>query len=106
MKAFQMWYICATSIVAMSTATLRLDESLRARIARLATALDQSAHSFMVQALTEKVDEAEWKLALQQEAHQRDAAVLAGEPVVEWHEMRAWLQGRMHAGAPDRTRSR
>lgn len=90
----------------MSTATLRLDDTLRARIARLASASDQSPHSFMVQALAEKVDEAEWKLAMQQEAHQRDAAILAGEPVVEWHEMRDWLQRRVEQAAPGTKRRR
>ena len=83
----------------MSTATLRLDDALRARIARLAGATQQTPHSFMVQALTEKVDEAEWKLAMQQQAHRRDAALQAGEPAVEWHEMRDWLQRRL-ANAP------
>jgi predicted transcriptional regulator len=79
----------------MSTATLRIDDSLRERIARVAAATDQTPHSFMVKALSEKVDEAEWKLALQQEAQSRDAAVLAGEPAVEWHEMRDWLHRRL-----------
>ena len=89
----------------MSTATLRLDESLRARIARLAGATDQTPHSFMVQALAEKVDEAEWKLAMQQQAQQRDAAMQAGEPAVEWHEMRDWLQRRLaEATKPKRRR--
>jgi predicted transcriptional regulator len=88
----------------MSTATLRLDESLRERIARLAGATDQTPHSFMVQALAEKVDEAEWKLAMQQQALQRDTAARAGEPVVEWHEMRDWLQRRVAEGAKPKRR--
>lgn len=82
----------------MTTATLRLDESLRERIARLAGATGQSPHSFMVQALAEKVVEAEWKLAIQEDAHQRDLAILAGEPTVEWHEMRDWLARRVAEG--------
>lgn len=88
------WYKCAT-MRPMSTATLRIDDALRERIARVAAATDQSPHSFMVQALAEKVVEAEWKLALHQEAAQRDAALHAGEPAVEWHEMRDWLQRRL-----------
>ena len=79
----------------MSTATLRLEDALRARIVRLAAATDQTPHSFMVQALAEKVVEAEWKLAMQEEAHSRDAALLAGEQPVEWHEMRDWLERRL-----------
>ena len=90
----------------MSTSTLRLDDSLRARIARIADASDQTPHAFMVQALTEKVVEAEWRLALQQEALGRDQALVAGEPGVEWHEMKSWLQRRLDDGAPARKASR
>ncbi len=82
----------------MSTSSLRLDDSLRARIAQVARATEQTPHSFMVQALAEKVDEAEWKLAVQQEAHRRDQALVAGEPGVEWHEMKSWLQQRLDTG--------
>ena len=84
----------------MSTSALRLDDSLRVRIAQVAAASDQTSHGFMVQALTEKVDEAQWKLAMQQQAQQRDAALQTGEPGVDWHEMRDWLQRRVAGGAP------
>lgn len=79
----------------MSTASLRLEDSLRERIARIAAATDQTPHSFMVQALAEKVDEAEWKLGMQQEALRRDQALQAGETAVEWHEMRTWIEQRL-----------
>ncbi|MEY2617538.1 MAG: hypothetical protein RL522_540 [Pseudomonadota bacterium] len=79
----------------MTTSTLRLDDALRARIAHVARATEQTPHSFMVQALAEKVDEAEWKLGIQQEALRRDQALVAGEPAVEWHEMKSWLQQRL-----------
>ncbi len=85
----------------MSTTTLRIDETLRERIARLARALDQTPHNFMVEALAQKADEAEWKLSLQHQAQQRDAALRAGEAGVEWHEMRAYLKSRLSA-APAR----
>ena len=79
----------------MSTTTLRIDETLRQRIGRLAQALDQTPHNFMVEALAQKADEAEWKLSLQREAQQRDLALQAGEPGIEWHEMRAYLNNRL-----------
>ncbi len=89
----------------MSTSTLRLDDALRARIARLAQANEQTPHAFMVQALAEKVDEAEWRLAIQDEAHARDRALIAGEPVVEWHEMKSWLEQRLKTKAPGRSKA-
>ena len=60
----------------------------------------------MVQALAEKVDEAEWKLGMQQEAHSRDAALQAGEPVVEWHEMRDWLARRLEQQQKPKAKAR
>ena len=83
----------------MSTTTLRIEETLRERIARLAQAFGQTPRNFMVEALAQKADEAEWKLSMQQEAHRRDLALQAGEPGVEWHEMRDYLQNRL-ATAP------
>ena len=68
----------------MSTTTLRIDESLRDRITKLA----------------QKADEAEWRLGVQQEAHQRDVALQAGEPGVEWHEMKTYLQQRLTDAQP------
>ena len=37
----------------MSTTTLRIEEGLRERIGRLATALNQTPHCFMVEALAQ-----------------------------------------------------
>ena len=79
----------------MSTTTLRIDDALRERIAQLAKAFDQTPHNFMLEALAQKADEAEWKLAMRREGQQRDAALVAGEPGVEWHEMRAYLRKRL-----------
>lgn len=88
----------------MTTTTLRIDDALRERIARLAGALNQTPHNFMVEALAQKADEAEWKLSMQREARQRDAALQAGEPGVEWHEMRAYLANRLKQRAAGKSR--
>ena len=80
----------------MSTTTLRIEDTLRKRIAQLALALNQTPHNFMLEALAQKVDEAEWKLSMQREAQQRDVALQAGEPGVEWHEMRTYLRERLN----------
>jgi len=57
--------------------------------------LNQTPHSFMVEALAQKADEAEWRLGVQQEAQQRDTALQAGEPGVDWHEMKTYLRTRL-----------
>ena len=79
----------------MSTTTLRIEESLRERIARLAGAMNQTPHSFMVEALAQKADEAECLLGMQREAQQRDEALQAGQPGVEWNEMKTYLRSRV-----------
>ena len=83
----------------MSTTTLRIEESLRQRIGRLANSLNQTPHSFMVEALAQKADEAEWRLGVQHAAQQRDAALQAGEGGVEWHEMKTYLRSRTVAAS-------
>ena len=90
----------------MSTTTLRIDDALRERIARLAQALNQTPHNFMVEALAQKTDEAEWRMAMQMQAQQRDLALKAGEPGIEWHEMRAYLQDRLSKPSQDTARPR
>lgn len=83
----------------MSTTTLRIEEPLRERIVRLAGELNQTPHSFMVEALAQKADEAEWRLGVQREAQLRDSALQAGEAGIEWHEMKAYLHARLAESA-------
>lgn len=84
----------------MSTTTLRLPEALKQRISELAEQTGQTAHAFMVDALQEKADEAEWRVAMQSEALARDRAIDADGRVIEWHEMRTWLQAKAQGGHP------
>ena len=79
----------------MSTTTLRIEDAQRERIVRLAQAFDQTPHNFMLEALAQKADEAEWKLSMQQDAQQRDAGLQAGASSIEWHEMRTYLRSRL-----------
>lgn len=81
----------------MSTTTLRVDDALRQRIVRLAGALNQTPHSFMVEALAQKADEAEWKLALQKEAQRRDKAMQKADTGVEWQDARLRLNQKLAA---------
>ncbi len=78
----------------MSTTTLRIDTPLRQRILNLAQATGQSAHSFMIEALAQKTEEAEWQLAMQKEAASRDAEMQASQSGLDWHDVRAWMLAR------------
>ena len=79
----------------MSTTTFRIEPLLSKRITQLAQALNQTPHNFMLEALAEKADETEWKLAMQREAQQRGGALQTGTPGVAWHEMRTYLRARL-----------
>lgn len=78
----------------MSTTTLRIDPPLRQRIHDLAQATGQSAHSFMIEALTQKTEEAEWKLAIQSEAAERSEQMQTTQSGLDWHDVRAWMLAR------------
>ncbi len=78
----------------MSTTTLRIDTPLRQRILDLAQATGQSAHSFMIEALAQKTEEAEWQLAIQKEAAQRSEQMLASQSGLDWHDVRDWMLAR------------
>lgn len=83
----------------MSTTTLRIDTPLRQRILNLAQATGQSAHSFMIEALVQKTEEAEWQLAMQKEAAERSEHMQATQSGLDWHDVRAWMLARA-AGQP------
>lgn len=78
----------------MTTTTLRLDAPLRQRIVDLAMKTGQSAHSFMVDALAEKTEEAEWRLGIALEAAQRSADMQASQQGLDWHDVREWALAR------------
>ncbi len=78
----------------MSTTTLRIDTPLRQRILDLAQATGQSAHSFMIEALAQKTEEAEWQLAIQKEAAERSEQMEASQTGLDWHDVRAWMLAR------------
>ncbi len=75
----------------MSTTTLKLPDRLKARIARLAKANGQSAHSFMVEALEHAVARAERIHAFVHEAVAADAAIESGGKTYSAKDVHAWL---------------
>jgi predicted transcriptional regulator len=86
----------------MSTTTLRIDTPLRQRILDLAQATGQSAHSFMIEALAQKTEEAEWQLAMQKEAADRSEQMEATQLGLDWNDVRAWMLARAAGQAVER----
>ena len=78
----------------MSTTTLRLPDELRARIAKLAAKSGQTAHSVMLDAIAQKVEEEELRAAFYGEADTRFAEMIESGAGIPWHDMRAYLKAR------------
>ena len=78
----------------MSTTTLRLPDELRKRIAKLAAKSGQTAHSVMLDAIAQKVEEEELRVSFYNEADTRFAEIMESGAGIPWHDMRAYLKAR------------
>ncbi|MGH9578984.1 MAG: CopG family ribbon-helix-helix protein [Terriglobales bacterium] len=90
----------------MSTTTLRLPDELRARIARLAKKSGKTAHSVMLDAIAQKVEEEELRASFHGEADTRFAEMIESGAGIPWHDMRAYLKTRASGKAAQAPRTR
>jgi predicted transcriptional regulator len=93
----------------MSTTTLRLPPELRERITKLTENTEVTAHSFMLDAIAEKVANEELRRGYLAEGNARLANMLETGIGIEWSEMRRYLGERARgalAAPPKATRWR
>lgn len=86
----------------MSTTTLRLPPDLRDRVSRLAEESGTTAHSFMLEAIAERVTSEELRRAFLNEGNERLANMLTSGLGIEWADMRDYL-GERAAGHAEAT---
>lgn len=86
----------------MSTTTIRLPEDLKARIAAAARRAGKTSHSFILEAIAEKADEAERRSDFHESAEKRFAAIAATGKAIGWSEMRTYLENRVAGKKPRR----
>ncbi len=79
----------------MSTTTIRLSEKLKTRVARAAGHAGKTAHSFILEAIAEKTENAESRESFHAEAEKRFAEILRTKKSIPWTEMRAHLEKRL-----------
>ncbi|MCG7400448.1 MULTISPECIES: CopG family transcriptional regulator [Caballeronia] len=84
----------------MSTTTLRLPPDLRDRVSRLAQQSGTTAHSFMLDAISERVANEELRQAFLDEGNARFARMLETGAGLDWGEMRDYLRERAAGGSP------
>ena len=83
----------------MTTTTIRLPVDMKARIANVAATANTNAHSFILQAITEKLATAELQAEFQASALQRFDKIATSGKAIAWADMRHYLQARA-AGKP------
>ncbi len=75
----------------MSTTTIRIEDDLKARIAVAAQRAGKTAHAFILDAISQTVEQVELDNAFHAVADQRWAAIQAGGKTVAWDDAKAYL---------------
>jgi predicted transcriptional regulator len=84
----------------MATTTIRIEDTLKARVAAAAERAGKTTHAFIRDAITRTVEQAESDDALDRLADERWASILATGETVGWEEARTWLAARSRGEQP------
>jgi len=90
----------------MSTTTIRLPEHLKARVAAAAKRAGTTAHSFILEAIAEKADQAERRADFHDVAEKRYVELLASGKAIPWKKMRGYLEDRIAGQTVARPRAK
>nr|WP_145549963.1 CopG family transcriptional regulator [Variovorax boronicumulans] len=90
----------------MRTTTIRIEEDLKVRVAAAADRAGKTAHSFILDAITQKVDQVEADDELHRLADARWANILTTGKTVDWEEAKVYLAARAQGKRPQKPTSR
>ena len=85
----------------MSTTTIRIEDDLKARVAAAAQQAGKTAHAFILDAISQTVDQVELDNAFNAVADQRWAKIQASGKTVPWDDAKAYIAARAN-GEPAR----
>ena len=85
----------------MSTTTIRIEDDLKARVATAAHHAGKTAHAFILDAISQTVEQVELDNAFHAVADERWATIQATDKTVPWDDAKAYLAARAN-GAPAR----
>jgi len=85
----------------MSTTTIRIEDDLKARVAAAAQLAGKTAHAFILDAISQTVEQVELDNAFNAVADQRRATIQASGKTVPWDDAKAYLTARAN-GKPIR----
>ncbi len=79
----------------MPTTTIRLPEDLKERIAQAAERAGTTSHAFILEAIAERVEQAERRNEFHYTAERRYAEIVASGKTIPWSKMRTYLEARL-----------
>ncbi|MDO8770504.1 MAG: DUF1778 domain-containing protein [Burkholderiaceae bacterium] len=85
----------------MSTTTIRIEDDLKARIAAAAQRAGKTAHAFILEAISQTVEQVELDNAFNTLADQRWANIQTSGKTVPWDDAKSYLAARAN-GEPTR----
>ena len=85
---------------AVSTTTIRIEDDLKARVTAAAEREGKTTHAFIVDAITQTVEQAELDDEFHRIADERWARVLATGKTVAWDEAREYVDARLRGEPP------
>ncbi len=83
----------------MSTTTIRIEDSLKARVAAAAERTGKTAHAFILDAIAQTVEQLEQDDAFDRVADQRWAKLLASGKTVAWDDAKVYLECKVRGEA-------
>lgn len=89
----------------MSTTTIRLPDSLKARVAKAARRSKQTTHGFILEAIAEKAEQEERRSAFHDLAEERYERIVASGKTLAWADVRKYLEARMAGKTARRPRA-
>jgi predicted transcriptional regulator len=86
----------------MTTTTIRIDDNLKGRVAAAAERAGKTSHAFILDAITQTVEQVELDEAFHRVADERWAKVLSTGRTVAWDDAKTWLEARSRGEHPRR----
>lgn len=90
----------------MQTTTIRLDDNMKERIAAAANYAGKSAHAFILDAISQTVEQVELDNQFSEVADERWKGILASGKTVSWEEAKSYLKAKSLGENPSKPLAR
>jgi predicted transcriptional regulator len=90
----------------MTTTTIRIEDTLKARVAAAAERAGKTTHAFILDAIAATVEQDELDTAFHRLADERWTKLLATGKTVPWDDAKAWLEARSQGKSPPKPAAR